>query len=78
MKKILLFSALTLLLAAAAASAAEYVEAPLVPLSPSIMAQGGSAVATAQGYDAFFYNPAGFSRGQRELVIPGATAWVYA
>jgi hypothetical protein len=78
MKKMLLLVALTLLLSAVVASAAEYVEPPLVPLSPSIMAQGGSAVATAHGYDSFFYNPAGFSRGKRELVIPGATMWLYA
>ncbi len=78
MKKILLLAALTLLLVVAVASATEYVEPPLVPLSPSIMAQGGTAVATAHGYDSFFYNPAGFSRGKRELVIPGATAWLYA
>ena len=78
MKKMLLLAALTLLLSAGVATAAEYVEPPLVPLSPSIMAQGGSAIATAHGYDSFFYNPAGFSRAKRELVIPGATAWVYA
>jgi hypothetical protein len=78
MKKILLLAALTLLLSATAASAADYLEPPLVPLSPSIMAQGGSAVATADGYDSFFYNPAGFSRSKRELVIPGATVWVYS
>jgi len=78
MKKIPLLAVLTLFLAAAAASAVDYLEPPLVPLSPSIMAQGGSAVATAHGYDSFFYNPAGFSRGKRELVIPGATTWVYA
>ena len=78
MKKILPLAALTLLLAATTASAADYLEPPLVPLSPSIMAQGGSAVATAHGYDSFFYNPAGFSRSKRELVIPGATVWVYS
>jgi hypothetical protein len=78
MKKILPLAALALLLAAAAASAADYLEPPLVPLSPSIMAQGGSAVATAHGYDSFFYNPAGFSRSKRELLIPGATVWVYS
>jgi hypothetical protein len=74
--RVLLFLALAI--PAALASAAEYAEPAFVPLSPAIMAQGGAAVATAHGYDSFFYNPAGFSRGKRELVIPGTTAWVYS
>ncbi len=77
-KKLLLFTLVALALPSALVSAAEYAEPALVPLSPSIMAQGGAAVATAHGYDSFFYNPAGFSRGKRELVIPGATAWMYS
>jgi hypothetical protein len=78
MKKLRLFILLVLVVPAALASATEYVEPGFLPLSPSIMAQGGAAVATAHGYDSFFYNPAGFSRSKRELVIPGVTAWVYS
>jgi len=78
MKKLIAFALLAILVPAALVSAAEYIEPAFVPLSPSVMGQGGSAVATAHGYDSFFYNAAGFSRSKRELVIPGATAWVYA
>jgi hypothetical protein len=77
-KKLLLVVLVALVLPGALVSAAEYAEPAFVPLSPSIMAQGGAAIATAHGYDSFFYNPAGFSRGKRELVIPGATAWLYS
>jgi hypothetical protein len=77
-KRLYLIALLPLLFCAAAAFAAEYYEPPFVPLSPTVMGQGGAAVATAHGYDSFFYNPAGFSRGKRELVIPGTTMWVYS
>ena len=76
--KLRVFVLLVFLAPAALVSAVDYVEPAFVPLSPSVMAQGGAAVASAHGYDAFFYNPAGFSRGKRELVIPGVTAWLYS
>jgi hypothetical protein len=78
MKKLLTVALVALVLPCALVQAAEYTEPPLVPLSPSIMAQGGAAVAAAHGYESFFYNPAGFSRGKRELVIPGVTTWLYS
>ena len=39
-------------------------EPPLMPLSPIIMAPGGSYLVVANGYNAFFSNPAGFAGGQ--------------
>ena len=73
------FSAIALiLLSRCIAFAARMAEMPFVPLSPAVMGQGDCAIATAQGYDAFFYNPAGFSRGNGEFMLTSATSWVYA
>jgi hypothetical protein len=58
-------------------SALQVEETPFVPLFPAVMAQGGSAVASAAGYEAFFSNPAGFSRGDGEFALSSA-AWAYA
>ncbi|HYW85079.1 MAG TPA: hypothetical protein VFB30_17590, partial [Spirochaetia bacterium] len=51
---------------------------PFVPLSPTVMAEGGTSIATAQGYDAFFSNPAGLSRGGGEFMLSSATSWIDA
>jgi len=67
-----------ILLSRCIAFAAQIAEMPFVPLSPAVMGQGDCAIATAQGYDAFFYNPAGFSRGNGEFMLTSATSWVYA
>ena len=53
-------------------------EKSFVPVSPEIMGQGGAFIADAHGYNALFYNPAGFARSDRSLTISDTTAWVYA
>lgn len=35
---------------------------PFMPLNPTTMGMGGAYTANAEGYNAFFYNPAGFAR----------------
>ena len=54
------------------------VEKPFLPISPEVMGQGGSFIANAHGYNALFYNPAGFAMESGSLTIAGTTAWVYA
>ena len=58
--------------------AAQIAEIPFVPLSPATMAQGGTSIATAQGYDALFSNPAGFSRGTGAFTLTSSTTWLYS
>jgi hypothetical protein len=58
--------------------AVDVVELGFLPMNPAVMAQGGADTATAQGWDAFFSNPAGFSYGQGDLTILQAGAWLYA
>jgi len=53
-------------------------EAPLLPASPEVLAQGGSFVANSQGYNALFYNPAGFSVGDKSSTSLSVSSWVYA
>ncbi len=50
----------------------------LTPLRPSIMAQGGSSVATATGYDALFSNPAGFASSKGSLTLLSVNPWFFA
>jgi hypothetical protein len=73
-----LLAAVVITLFSGAAFAAQIVEIPFVPLSPAVMAQGGTSIATAQGYDAFFSNPAGLSRGGGDFMLTSATSWIYA
>lgn len=53
-------------------------EKPFVPVSPQIMGQGGAFIAGAHGYNALFYNPAGFARSEGSFTITDTTVWVYA
>ena len=53
-------------------------EAPFLPVSPRVMAQGGSFIAAANGYDALFYNPAGFARTTFSLTLSSISSWLYA
>ena len=78
MKKELFATMVAILLSQCVAFAGQIAEIPFVPLSPAVMGRGDCAIATAQGYDAFFYNPAGFSRGNGEFMLTSATSWVYA
>lgn len=55
-----------------------YVEPPLAPQSPVVMAQGGSFTANASGFDALYTNPAGFSNGKPSLTILTVNPWLYA
>lgn len=51
----------------------------LRPLSPLTMAQGGSSVATARGYESLFTNPAGIARTEgMELTLPSFSLWTYS
>jgi hypothetical protein len=47
-------------------------------MSPEIMAQGGSYVAVAEGYNSIFTNPAGFAEGEASLTLPSLSLWVHA
>lgn len=51
-----------------------------MPMDPAIMGQGGAVTASASGYNAFFTNPAGFSResGDQGRFTIGAMSWAYA
>jgi hypothetical protein len=70
---VLLFS-----MAASAAFAGTYDEIPFVSMGPEAMGRGGAAVADARGFDALFYNPAGFSRDPSAFTLSSTNAWVYA
>ena len=60
-------------------SAETIIEEPhLFPMSPEIMAQGGSYVAVAEGYNSIFTNPAGFAEGDPSLTLPSLNFWVHA
>jgi len=52
-------------------------EPPFMPVSPRVMAQGGAFVAVADGYDALFYNPAGFANTTFSLTLASLSAWAY-
>ncbi len=78
MKKASLCGAVIFLLFSISAFAAQIDEAPFLPLSPAIMGQGGSYIASAEGYNSFFYNPAGFSRGNGAFTLTSSTSWIYA
>jgi hypothetical protein len=78
MRRVVFIALVALLFRAGAASAAQIDEAPFLPLSPAVMGQGGSFIADAHGYDAFFYNPAGYSRGNGAFTLTSTSTWVYA
>ncbi len=59
------------------AFAAQIAEIPFAPVSPAVMGGGGCAITTAQGFDAFFYNPAGLSRGGGGFTT-SSTSWIYS
>ena len=69
---------LLLFLVAGAAAFAE-VDSPLRPAIPQILGQGGSAVATASGYEALFSNPAGFvsTKGEGSFTYYTSSFWLY-
>lgn len=62
----------------AAVFAETYYEPPFLPVSPEVMAQGGSYTAIARGYNSLFYNPAGFADEDGDLTLLSTSAWIYA
>jgi hypothetical protein len=78
MRKSLVIGALISLLGSGIAFAETIAEIPFLPMSPQVMGQGGAFIADAHGYDSFFYNPAGFSRGGGSFTLLSATTWVYS
>jgi hypothetical protein len=74
----IIFLAFLLLLAVGAVAPAE-VDSTLRPASPQILGQGGSAVATASGYEALFSNPAGFvaPKGEGSITFYTSSFWMY-
>ncbi|NOY09928.1 MAG: hypothetical protein GXP33_13925 [Spirochaetes bacterium] len=54
------------------------IESPFVPMSPEVMAQGGSFVAAAHGYNSLFYNPAGFAEKGGSVTLASVNTWIYA
>jgi hypothetical protein len=69
---------LLFLLAASSLFAAQYDETPFVPLDPEVMGRGGSAVADAHGWESFFFNPAGYSRGGGVFALTSTSVWLHA
>ncbi len=49
---------------------------PFMPTHPMVMGRGGSFTATAEGYNTFFFNPAGFA-ADGELTLASATVWAF-
>jgi hypothetical protein len=78
MKRITCVCMLLIAAAGGLLAAGEVLEEPFVPASPEVLAQGGSFVANAHGYNALFYNPAGFTVPGPPLTILGTTAWLYS
>lgn len=77
-KILIIFLLLTTMTGGIAFSQAIINEPPFLPMSPQVMAQGGSFVAVAHGYDSLFHNPAGFARDPGSLTLASMTGWVYA
>ena len=77
MRKVLRLALFGMLIPWGAAFAAQIVEIPFAPVSPAVMGRGGCSIATAQGFDAFFYNPAGFSLGSG-VFTTSSTSWIYS
>ena len=67
------------LLAVALVSADEPIrERAFTPFSAEVLGQGGSFAAVAEGYNAFFTNPAGYAFTEGEGTFPSISTWVHA
>ncbi|MGO9411559.1 MAG: hypothetical protein ACLQCB_12515 [Spirochaetia bacterium] len=77
MRKALCAVAFIMITPCGGAFAAQIAEIPFAPVSPAVMGGGGCAITTAQGFDAFFYNPAGLSRGGGGFTT-SSTSWIYS
>jgi len=49
---------------------------PFDPQNPTVMGQGGSFTANAEGYNAFFHNPAGFAR-KGDFTLTSINTWAF-
>lgn len=49
---------------------------PFLPTHPIVLGRGGSFIATANGYNTFFFNPAGFA-ADGEFTLASATLWAF-
>ena len=68
-----------LLMVIGLAAGAQTIHLPrLTPLDPTVIGQGGSYTAVAEGYPALFTNPAGFRLGRGSLTLLSTTAWAHA
>ncbi|MBN2739130.1 MAG: hypothetical protein JXR70_19280 [Spirochaetales bacterium] len=76
MRKLIIFLLLLTSLISLSAQE-EYREVPFLPVLPDVMGMGGANVATAGGYNALFYNPAGFAMGKDSLTLLSANPWFY-
>jgi hypothetical protein len=77
MRKALRAFAFIMLMLCSVAYATQIAEIPFAPISPVVMGRGGSTVATVQGFDSFFYNPAGLSLGSGGFTT-SSTSWIYS
>ncbi len=77
MKRPIFFILLACSLVAAPAFAEDVVMAAFAPRSPVVLAQGGSFVAVASGYEALFTNPAGFASEKGSLTVTSLNPWTY-
>jgi hypothetical protein len=57
---------------------AESWEPAAVPVSPEVLAQGGSFTANAEGFQALFHNPAAIASERKSFTFLTASSWVYA
>jgi len=78
MRSAALSGIMIILLGPVSAFAVQINEEPFVPQSPVALAQGGSAIANTQGFNSFFYNPAGFSRGSGGFTVLSSDSWIYS
>jgi len=53
-------------------------EPAAVPVSPEVLAQGGSFTANAEGFQALFHNPAALASARKSFTFLTASSWVYA
>jgi hypothetical protein len=68
---------IVLLLLSSVYAALAVPDAPLRPMNPQIFGQGGSLVATADGWTTLFSNPAGFASKEGTATFYATSFWVY-
>jgi len=76
--KLLLFAVIIIFLSKQLNAQAVYTEAPFMPLSAEVLAQGGAFIARGQGFQALFYNPAAFATEEETYTTPFISGWCYS